>query len=103
MQSTIGISALEHGTKQPIKMDKIFRHTDMSKENTNSHLSDVCTLSAHVWPCYDLKISLVPNHPAVVIDACCGILDMNEWMFALYKVDLLLLFWANQRFHILMS
>jgi hypothetical protein len=75
----------------------------MSKENTNSHLSDVGTLAAHVWSGYDLKVSLVPNHPAVVVYACCGILDVNERVFAFNEIDLLLLFWANQRFHILMS
>jgi len=57
IQSTIGISAFEQGTKQPFMLKINFLSlTDVSQQNTNSDLSNVCTLSAHVRSGDDLEI-----------------------------------------------
>ena len=54
----------------------------MRKQNTNSNLSDICTLSTHVWSGDYLKVWFVPHHSAIIVDASRWVLYVDKGMFA---------------------
>ena len=54
----------------------------MREKNTNSDLSDIRAFTAHIRSGDYLEIRLVSNHPTIVIDAGCWILDVNQRVLA---------------------
>lgn len=75
----------------------------MGEQHANSYLSNVSTFTAHVRSCDNLKVRLVSDHSAIVVDTSSRINDMDERVLVLNQIDLLFPFWADDRSDVLVS
>mmetsp|Transcript_5733 Transcript_5733/g.7735 ORF Transcript_5733/g.7735 Transcript_5733/m.7735 type:complete len:87 (+) Transcript_5733:621-881(+) len=60
----------------------------MRQQDACSHLADVGTLAAHVWPRNDLHVALIGYHAAIVTNARGRILHLNQGVATLNKLEL---------------
>jgi hypothetical protein len=63
----------------------------MSHQNANGYLSDVGGLSSHIWASDNLQTRFILNHVAIVWNASCRVSLLNQWMSAIYKLEVLIL------------